>query len=61
MLTHLLFFDAVLLFLNGSIGDVTVLLNSFTIFLATTGMMVNETKSAITAIGCSPYEIQYAL
>lgn len=60
-LTHFLFVDDVLLFLNGSIGDVTTVLNSFTIFLAATGMMVNNEKSIITAIGCSPYEIQYAL
>lgn len=61
ILMHLLFVDDVLLFLNGSIGDLTSLFNTFSIFLSAIGMMVNNAKSTITAIRCSPYKIHYAL
>jgi len=49
-LPYLLFVDDVLLFLNGSIRDVTALLNSFTIFLGATNLLVNNEKSFIIAI-----------
>jgi len=60
ILTHLLFVDDVLLFLNGSIGDLKIMKNTFTLFQTTTGMDVNN-KLTLTEARCSPYEIHYAL
>ena len=61
ILTHLLFADDVLIFLNGGIGDMTILQNTITLFQTTTGMVINNTKSTIKATGCTHHEIQYAL
>jgi len=61
MLTHLIFVDDVLLFLNGSIGDLTIMKKTFALFQSTTGMNVNNNKSTLREAGCSPYEIHYAL
>eukprot|EP00253_Pinus_taeda_P031755 PITA_31755 len=61
ILTHLLFVDDVLIFLNGGIGDLTMLQNTFSLFQTATGRVINNTKSTIIATGCSPHEIQYAL
>lgn len=58
-LTHLLFVDDILIFLNGSIGDTTTLQNIFTLFQQATGMMINDSKSTITTIGCTQHEITY--
>lgn len=58
-LTHLLFVDDVLIFLNGSIGDSSVLHNIFKLFQQATGMMINEGKSTITIIGFSQHETIY--
>jgi len=60
-LTHLLFMDDVLLFLNGSIGDLTIMKNTMALFQTATGMTVNCNKSTLTEAGCSPHEIHYAL
>lgn len=59
-LTHLLFVDDVLIFLNGSMGDSMVLQNIFKLFQQATGTIVNEGKSIITTIGCSQHETIYA-
>eukprot|EP00253_Pinus_taeda_P027341 PITA_27341 len=59
-LTHLLFVDDILIFLNGSIGDTTTLQNSMLLFQQATGMRINEQKSTITTIGCSIHETAYA-
>jgi len=61
ILTHLLFVDDVLIFLNGGIGDLTSLHNVFGTFQKAMRIMLNEEKSTIIAIGCSQHEIQYAL
>lgn len=59
-LSHLLFVDDILIFLNGGIGDVTALHNNFLLFQQATGMMVNDSKSTITTVGCSRHEVAYA-
>eukprot|EP00253_Pinus_taeda_P033651 PITA_33651 len=59
-LTHLLFVDDILIFLNGSIGDTSSLHNSFLLFQQATGMQINNNKSTITSVGCSVHEITYA-
>eukprot|EP00253_Pinus_taeda_P011273 PITA_11273 len=59
-LTHLLFVDDILIFLNGSIGDTTTLQNSMLLFQRATGMRINEQKSTITLVGCSIHETVYA-
>eukprot|EP00253_Pinus_taeda_P030029 PITA_30029 len=61
ILTHLLFVDDVLIFLNGGIGDLTSLHNAFGIFQKATRMVLNEEKSTITTTRCSQHEIYYAL
>jgi len=61
ILTHLLFVDNVLLFLNGSIGDLKNMRNTIALFQTTTGMIVNCNKSTLIGTGCSPHEIHYAL
>lgn len=60
-LNHLLFVDDVLLFLNGSIGDLTTIKNTLALFQTTTGMTVNCNKSTLTKARCTPHEIHYAL
>eukprot|EP00253_Pinus_taeda_P029159 PITA_29159 len=59
-LTHLLFVDDILIFLNGSIGDTTTLQNAMLLFQQATGMKINEHKSSITSVGCSIHESVYA-
>eukprot|EP00253_Pinus_taeda_P034161 PITA_34161 len=58
-LTHLLFVDDILIFLNGSIGDTTTLQNAMLLFQQATGMKINEQKSSITSVGCSVHESVY--
>lgn len=60
-MTHLLFVDDVLIFLNGGIFDLTSLHNAFGTFQKAMGMVLNEAKSTIIATGCPQHEIQYAL
>lgn len=48
MLTHLLFVDDVLIFLNGSIGDLTIIKVSFSLFQMAIGILINDTKSMLT-------------
>eukprot|EP00253_Pinus_taeda_P030816 PITA_30816 len=59
-LTHLLFVDDILIFLNGCIGDTASLQHIFALFQQATGMQINESKSTITAVGCSQQESAYA-
>lgn len=56
-LTHLLFVDDVLIFLNGSIEDITALQNAFGLFQQATGMVINVNKSTLNTLGCSQLEI----
>lgn len=60
-LTHLLFLHDVLLFLNGSNGDITIMKNTMDLFQTATGMTVNCNKSTLTKARCSPHEIHYVL
>eukprot|EP00253_Pinus_taeda_P006554 PITA_06554 len=59
-LTHLLFVDDILIFLNGCLGDIASLQNIFALFQQATGMQINESKSTISAVGCSQQESVYA-
>jgi len=61
MLTHLLFVDDVLIFLNGSIGDLTNIKATFSLFQVATGMLINDTKSTLAAAECTQHEIHFAL
>eukprot|EP00253_Pinus_taeda_P008243 PITA_08243 len=60
-LTHLLFVDDILIFLNGCTGDTTTLQNIFALFQQATGMQINENKSTITVVGCSQHEYTFAI
>jgi len=60
-LTHLLFVDDVLLFLNGSIGDMIDIYSIMLIFSTATGMESNDSKSTISTSGFSPHEIHFTL
>eukprot|EP00253_Pinus_taeda_P008270 PITA_08270 len=60
-LTHLLFVDDVLIFLNGSIGDSTALQHAMHLFQMATGMKINVQKSTITTVGCTAHETAFAL
>eukprot|EP00253_Pinus_taeda_P030204 PITA_30204 len=60
-LTHLLFVDDVLIFLNGSIGDSTALQHAMHLFQMATGMKINVQKSTITTVGCTTHESAFAL
>lgn len=60
-LTHLLFVDDVLIFLNGSMVDTSALQNVFDLFQKATGMIINVHKSTLTAIGCSQHEVHFTL
>jgi len=59
-LTHLLFVDDILIFLNGSIGDSTTFHNSVLLFQKATGMRINEKKYTITTVGCSIHETVFS-
>eukprot|EP00253_Pinus_taeda_P018576 PITA_18576 len=60
-LTHLLFVDDILVFINGSIGDISIIKATFTLFQVATGMIVNDNKSSLTSTECTPHEIFFAL
>lgn len=59
-LTHLLFVDDILIFLNGNVGDSTALHGSILLFQQATGMLINNNKSTITMVGCSIHESAFA-
>jgi len=59
ILTHLLFVNDVLIFLNGD-GDSSAFLSLLQLFCRATSMECNARKSTISSTGCSPHEIQYA-
>lgn len=61
ILTHLLFVDGVLIFLNGGIGDLTSLKNTFSLFQTYTKMMVNYNRSTLIAPSFLPHETHYAI
>lgn len=60
-LSHLLFVDDVLIFLNDNIGDTLALQYVFDLFQKATGMIINVRKSTLTAVGCSQLEVQFTL
>lgn len=60
-LTHLLFVDDVLIFLNRSVGDINSIRDIVPLFQKVTGMIINEGKSTLTVAPCTQHEIHYAL
>lgn len=58
-LTHLLFVDDVLIFLNGTMANTSTLQNVFDLFQMATGMIINVQKSTLIAIGCSQHEVYF--
>lgn len=60
-ITHLLFVDDVLIFLNGGIGDLTAIQHSINLFQNSIGMAINNSNSTLTISNFSPHEIQFAL
>ena len=60
-LNHLLFFDYVLIFLDGSIQDSNCFNRILTIFCKARGMMPNLRKSTIMMARCSIQESRHAL
>lgn len=60
-ITHLLFVDDVLMFLNRGIVDFTTIQNTINLFKMATGMAINNSKSTITISECSPHEINFVL
>jgi len=61
ILTHLLFVDDVLIFINEGIGDLTNMRNIFSLFKSSNRMTINCTKPTLTVAGFSQHEIHYAL
>lgn len=59
-LTHLLFVDDVLIFLNGSIRDTYTFYEIVTLFAPFIGMEANHTKSTITLSNASPQEARFS-
>lgn len=59
-LTHLLFVDDVLIFLDGSVRDSATFHEILTLFEKATGMIVNQTKSTITLSHTTPQEARAA-
>jgi len=53
ILTHLLFVDDVLVFLNGLIGDITVFSSAFRSLYFSIVMECNHLKSTLAATGCT--------
>eukprot|EP00253_Pinus_taeda_P014695 PITA_14695 len=60
-LTHLLFVDDVMIFLDGSIRDSRSFSNIITLFSSATGMLANHTKSSIILSRTSIHESHLAL
>lgn len=61
MLTHLLFVDDILIFLNGIIGDLSIINATFSLFQVATSMLINDRKSTLIAAKCTPHEIYFSL
>lgn len=61
ILTHLLFVDDVLIFLNGGLRDSTTFFDILLLFSTTIGMEENQLKSTITLSACTPQEARVAL
>lgn len=61
ILRDLLFVDNVLVFLSGSVGDITSIRNIFSLFQKATGMLINEGKSTLMVTTCFQHEINYVL
>eukprot|EP00253_Pinus_taeda_P023181 PITA_23181 len=59
-LTHLLFVDDILIFLNGSVRDLTSLNEILNLFCRATGMEINREKSTISLSACTIQESQIA-
>lgn len=55
-LTHLLFVDDILIFLNGSVWDTTSLNDILSLFCRATWMEINKEKSTISLSDCTPQE-----
>lgn len=60
-ITHLLFVDNVLIFLDGSIRDTSNFLRTLSTFYKATSMLPNQIKSTITTVNCKLNERDYAL
>jgi len=61
ILTHLLFVDDILVFINGNIGDISIIKANFSLFQAATSMIINNSKSTLTAAECTMHEIYFSL
>lgn len=59
-LTHLLFVDDILIFINGSVRDSTTLNEILQLFCSATGMEIKRGKSSISLSGCTNQETQLA-
>eukprot|EP00253_Pinus_taeda_P029778 PITA_29778 len=57
-LTHFFFMDDVLIFLSGSLGDLTTLHQVMGVFQKATKMVLNESKSTLFALRCAQNELQ---
>ena len=60
VLTHLLFVDDIILFLNGTLSDTSVIRAILHLFCTNIGMHCNNNKSTLTCHGCTPHEIHFA-
>eukprot|EP00253_Pinus_taeda_P031496 PITA_31496 len=60
-LTHLLFVDDILIFINGSVRDTTSLNEILHLFYSATGREINRGKSIISLSGCTNQETQRAI
>lgn len=60
-LTHLLFVDDILIFINESVRDTTSLNEILHLFCSATGMEINRGKSSISLSGCTNHETQLAI
>ena len=59
-ITHLLFVDDVLIFLNGSFKDSYVFKSILSLFCKAIGMEQNFEKSTIIIVTCQPHETRFA-
>lgn len=60
-LTHLLFVDDILIFMNGSVRDNIALNDILQLFCKATGMVINREKSTRSMAGCTYQESQVAI
>ena len=61
ILTHLLFVDDIIIFLNGSLGDITIVNSILQLFCKAIGMPCNNSKYTITIHGFSPHEPHFSM